>query len=59
MLVRIHGEKNNPKDKIDTMENGGGGKKMEGKKNKCRQQTCTWRNLGRADGEEGGTSYTT
>lgn len=32
---------------------------MEGKKNKCRQQTCTWRNLGRADGETGGTSYTT
>lgn len=26
MLVRIHGEKNNPKDKIDTMENGGGEK---------------------------------
>jgi len=32
VLVRIHGEKNNPKAKIDTMENGGGGKKMEGKK---------------------------
>lgn len=36
-----------------------GKKKMEGKKNKSRQQTSTWGNLGNADGESGGTSYAT
>lgn len=58
MLVKTHGEMNNLKIKLLRWRMKGK-KKMEGKKNKSRQQTSTWGNLGNADGESGGTSYAT